>query len=449
MKRLFIGCLAFLCSTMTWADNAFSIDDFTIAAGEKKTIEVKLTNDIAVCAFQFELELPEGVSITAKTNGSLNVIATNRLKEYDEFEDTYVPVHTIVSTLQGSGLYRVMAYAMPSTDIKGPSGGAVVKIQIEASDLVSTGSFTPEITNMELTEKDGTRHTIDATTYNCNVVRFSTHGCITLEEKSASDYEVTIDGDKLEDNTLTTGNIPAKKVTYKRTFNTPYATVCLPFAVNQETADAVGEFYQFTSVNGSYEVVMTKVTEGGLLANTAYIVKPKSQTDEVKFIYENNATPITFPLTTECSTPTAATESDWHFKGVWTVTTFQDIAEGTAIYFFAYSSQGGISPGDFVKTNTASTNTKCAPFRAYLEYTGDGDLTGTTGGARRMTQTIDALPERMKVVISESNGTTTEIGTISVERDNDTWFSFDGRKLNSKPVKKGLYINNGKKLVIK
>lgn len=273
----------------------------------------------------------------------------------------------------------------------------------------------------------------------------SIYGCITL----GNNNEVTIDGDKLEDNTLTTGNISAKKVTYKRTFNTPYATVCLPFAINQETADAAGEFYQFTSVNESYEVVMTKVTEGGLLANTAYIVKPKSLTDEVQFIYENDATPITFPLTAECSTPTAATESDWHFKGAWTVTTFQSIAEGTAIYFFAYSSQGGISPGDFVKTNTASANTKCAPFRAYLEYTGNGDLTGTTGDARRMTRTINALPERMKVVIPESNGTTTEIGTISVERDNDTWFSIDGRKLNGKPVKKGLYINNGKKLVIK
>lgn len=436
MKKLFIGCLAFLCSTMTWADDAFafSIDDFTIAAGEKKIIEVKLTNDIPVCAFQFDLELPEGVSITAKANGSLNVIATNRLKAYDEIEDAYVPVHTIVSSLQENGLYRVMAYAMPSTDINGPSGGAVVKIQIEASDQVSTGSITPKITNMELTEKDGTKHKIN--------------GCITLEGKE-SDYEVTIDGDKLEDNTLTTGNIPAKKVTYKRTFNTPYATVCLPFAVDQGTADAAGEFYQFTSVNESYEVVMTKVTEGGLLANTAYIVKPKSQTDEVQFIYENDATPITFPLTAECSTPTAATESDWHFKGAWTVTTFESIAEGTAIYFFAYSSQGGISPGDFVKTNTASANTKCAPFRAYLEYTGDGDLTGTTGGARRMTRTINALPERMKVVIAESNGTTTEIGTISVERENNSWFSIDGRKLNGESVKKGLYINNGKKLVIK
>ncbi|MBO7110256.1 MAG: hypothetical protein J6V97_09235, partial [Prevotella sp.] len=32
---------------------------------------------------------------------------------------------------------------------------------------------------------------------------------------------------------------------------------------------------------------------------------------------------------------------------------------------------------------------------------------------------------------------------------NDKWYSLDGRKLNGKPTTKGLYINNGKKVVIK
>jgi hypothetical protein len=31
----------------------------------------------------------------------------------------------------------------------------------------------------------------------------------------------------------------------------------------------------------------------------------------------------------------------------------------------------------------------------------------------------------------------------------DAWYSLDGRKLNGKPTKKGLYINHGKKVVIK
>ena len=29
------------------------------------------------------------------------------------------------------------------------------------------------------------------------------------------------------------------------------------------------------------------------------------------------------------------------------------------------------------------------------------------------------------------------------------WYTLDGRKLNGKPTKKGLYIHNGKKVVIK
>ena len=33
--------------------------------------------------------------------------------------------------------------------------------------------------------------------------------------------------------------------------------------------------------------------------------------------------------------------------------------------------------------------------------------------------------------------------------DGDEWYSIDGRKLNGKPDAKGLYIKNGKKVVIK
>ena len=31
----------------------------------------------------------------------------------------------------------------------------------------------------------------------------------------------------------------------------------------------------------------------------------------------------------------------------------------------------------------------------------------------------------------------------------DVWFDLSGRKLNGKPVKKGVYVQNGKKVVIK
>jgi hypothetical protein len=34
-------------------------------------------------------------------------------------------------------------------------------------------------------------------------------------------------------------------------------------------------------------------------------------------------------------------------------------------------------------------------------------------------------------------------------RTNDGWYTLDGRKLNARPTQKGIYINKGKKVVIK
>jgi hypothetical protein len=46
---------------------------------------------------------------------------------------------------------------------------------------------------------------------------------------------------------------------------------------------------------------------------------------------------------------------------------------------------------------------------------------------------------------------TTGIGTVgcdSVATDNDEWYTLDGQKLQQAPTQKGLYIKNGKKVVI-
>ena len=42
-----------------------------------------------------------------------------------------------------------------------------------------------------------------------------------------------------------------------------------------------------------------------------------------------------------------------------------------------------------------------------------------------------------------------ENGKLKIENDDNSWYSLDGRKLTGKPAQKGIYINNGKKVVIK
>ena len=56
------------------------------------------------------------------------------------------------------------------------------------------------------------------------------------------------------------------------------------------------------------------------------------------------------------------------------------------------------------------------------------------------------------IVLNFGDGETTGIGSIDngeLRIDNDDWYSLDGRRLSGKPTAHGIYINNGKKVVIK
>ena len=53
-----------------------------------------------------------------------------------------------------------------------------------------------------------------------------------------------------------------------------------------------------------------------------------------------------------------------------------------------------------------------------------------------------------------ANGEVTPIGSLQTKTgevtfDNDAWYSLDGRRMVGKPTAKGIYVNNGKKVVIK
>ena len=76
------------------------------------------------------------------------------------------------------------------------------------------------------------------------------------------------------------------------------------------------------------------------------------------------------------------------------------------------------------------------PLRAYL------DLTGNTAAARAM------------IFIEEPDGTTTAIKAVTGDKIGseikaDGWYTIGGMKLESAPTQKGIYINNGKKIVVR
>ena len=99
------------------------------------------------------------------------------------------------------------------------------------------------------------------------------------------------------------------------------------------------------------------------------------------------------------------------------------------------------------------------PFSCYLEY--NGALDGTqNAAARSMTRGEgEMLPDVIDIVWLSAGIETTGISDASHLMDNGQWimdnkagagwYSLDGRRLSGKPTKKGLYIHNGRKVVIR
>lgn len=218
------------------------------------------------------------------------------------------------------------------------------------------------------------------------------------------------------------------------------ATVCLPFSFTKPDA-SVGTFYTFDGVTGSgddYTVTMTEVSGTEITAGTPYMFVPAGSGAKV---FENTA----FPVPSEGFAAAGKTENDgWAFTGTYTKLTW---ASGqTRLYGFAGKNfqTGGTDLNDIGAFRRFDYGTTAA-FRCYLMAPG-------TAGARGNGA---ALPESMRVVFKGAGGSITGIGTIDTMTGeatldgNGPWYTLGGQYLQGKPSRPGIYIHNGKKVVIK
>ena len=191
---------------------------------------------------------------------------------------------------------------------------------------------------------------------------------------------------------------PSVGATYDRTFTQDVvSTICLPFAIDAETAATLGKFYQLKSTTTTENVVFESV-------EATEALKP------YLFIPAATGT-ITIPANTEFVAADGVTTQ-----------TFGNVTLNGSIASSAFSSTiyGFASSGKLVTANSGTMN----PFRAYLT---------TTAGARLSFYTFD--------------DETTGIASVKVESENVRFFNLQGQAVAI--PNKGLYIVNGKKVIIK
>ncbi len=247
------------------------------------------------------------------------------------------------------------------------------------------------------------------------------------------------DGDNLSALSAYAGK--ACKVAYSRSFTEgKSSTVCLPFAFAK---GSVGKFYTFTGIThegSNYEATMTEYTDANLEPNTPYLFTP-SATGSVDF-----GGTYTLPASI---TAGSTVSGDWTYLGTYETISWEEAPTG--IYGFSAQAvaEQGISQGEFVKVGAY---VRIKPMRCYLKYkNGTENYVGAPGMNRAAGE---ELPETIKVRLISANGEVTAIGTLQtttgeVTFDKDAWYSLDGRRIEGKPSKKGIYVNNGHKVIIK
>ena len=145
--RLLKACLIALAvlplTAVAQSQTKLTVDDFTIKAGETKTLTVNLENpDMTVTLVQFDLELSEGLSVAK-----------------DEDEEYLMDIVTSRTTLKKHSLDyndkngRILLSSSSNKTLSGTSG-AIITIDITAAPTFETGTIT--LKNIEIVSPDNT-----------------------------------------------------------------------------------------------------------------------------------------------------------------------------------------------------------------------------------------------------------------------------------------------------
>lgn len=122
IKFIIVMCLLSITKSVLATDNV-TISDFRITRGETKEVSVLLENDVAYVGFQFDLYLPEGITVTSYSS-----------------DDSRIPASSSVTmNQQTDGAYRFVGAALGGEAIVGNSG-SIVKLSVTASSTVAYGS---------------------------------------------------------------------------------------------------------------------------------------------------------------------------------------------------------------------------------------------------------------------------------------------------------------------
>lgn len=385
MKKYLLTLLSFLTiQTIVFATNTVEVKPLSISKGGTAKLEIQLENSDEIKAFQFNLVLPDGITVT-------NVEKSERLP------DGITPTYNALST---ANTYRIFGHQIGNTPFSGTSG-CFVYVTLSASDALTVGSnLTGHISEISLTVIPTDEYEADGSSFEITIVE-PADPWVTLDENSTTQPEAS-DGET--------------EIKVKRTLKAnQWNTICFPFSMTKaQKYEVFGEDVELATY-GEYEIAEDGInvlfdavrSTKGIDANKPYIIKTS------KDISEFMITSIIVPCN---NAPFEGDEEIGFFYG-----TLKAGGKVPANCLF-------LNGGDFWYS-TGQSNIKA--FRGYFEFV---DVLAS----------LETAESNVKLVF---RGETTGIKDVTVETANDDMYDLQGRRIVNPD--KGVYIKNGKKVVIK
>jgi len=277
----------------------------------------------------------------------------------------------------------------------------------------TTGAWAQEPEYIDLTTVNYKTWTLDAMpAYGLDlIVEYETE----LELANAGDNtQKLFEWDECEANVTLTG-----RTLYK---DGKWNTLCLPFNVTLAGSPLEGADVRTLSsaslTDGTLTLYFTAkdaVTE--LVAGTPYIIKWTADANYVDDDAHNIVAPVFSGVTID-NTDNSIKSGDIEFKGNYDAQSFD--GESKNILFM----------GEGSTLHSPISGASIGSCRAYFEIAGGAEV-------KAFNLNFDGGDTGIEEIVN---------GKLPID---NSWYSLDGRKLSDKPSRAGVYINNGRKVVIK
>lgn len=385
MKKYLLTLLSFFTiQTIVFATNTVEVKPLSISKGGTAKLEIQLENSDEIKAFQFNLVLPDGITVT-------NVEKSERLPD---------GITLAYNALSTPNTYRIIGYQIGNTPFSGTSG-CFVYVTLSASDALTVGSnLTGNISEISLTVIPTAEYEAEGSSFEITIVE-PADPWVTLDENSTTLPEAS-DGET--------------EIKVKRTIKAnQWNTICFPFAMTRVQKNEVfGEDVELATY-GVYEIAEDGInvlfdavsSTKGIDANKPYIIKTCKDISE--FMISSTIVPCN-------NAPCEGDEEIGFFYG-----TLKAGGKVPANCLF-------LNGGDFWYS-TGQSNIKA--FRGYFEFV-------------KVLASLETATSKVKMVF---RGETTGIKDVTVEKANDDMYDLQGRRIVNPD--KGVYIKNGKKVVVK